>query len=64
MAKKQQNPDEIVHAQVAEGETVVHKNISHGPRATLQVRRRDLDRVDGKYAEVHPHDVPDVAGRE
>jgi hypothetical protein len=62
MAKKQ-DPNEIVHAQVNEGETVVHKSISYGPRATLQVRRRDLDRVDGRYVEVHPHDVPDVAGR-
>ena len=61
MAKK--NPDEIVHLQVNEDETVIHKNISYGPRATLQVRRGDLDRVDGKYAEVHPHEVPDVAGR-
>jgi hypothetical protein len=36
---------------------------SYGPRATLQVRRGDLDRVKGKYAEIHPHEVPDVAGR-
>jgi hypothetical protein len=48
---KQKDPNEIVHLQVNEGEKVVHKNISYGPRATLQVRRRDLDRVDGKYAE-------------
>jgi len=62
MAAKK-NPDEIVHVQVAEGETVVYDNISYGPRATLQVRRGDLDRVDGKFSEVDPHEVPDVAGR-
>ena len=61
MAAKK-NPDQIVHLQV-EGETVVHRNISYGPRATLQVRRGDLDRVDGKYAEVDPHKVPDVSDR-
>ena len=63
MAKKNQDPDEIVHLQVEEGETVVHKGISYGPRATLQVRRGDLDAVDGRYAEVPPHEVPDVAER-
>ena len=62
MAAKK-DPNEVVHLQVSEGETVLHKNISYGPRATLQVRRGDLDRVDGKYAEVRPHEVPDVAGR-
>ena len=45
---KTKDPNEVVHIQVAEGETVVHKNISYGPRATLQVRRGDLDRVTGK----------------
>ncbi len=60
---KQKDPNEVVHLQVSAGETVLHKSISYGPRATLQVRRGDLDRVDGKYTEVHPHEVPDVAGR-
>jgi hypothetical protein len=60
---KRKDPNEIVHLQVDEGETVLHKGMSYGPRATLQVRRRDLDRVDGRHAEVHPHAVPDVAGR-
>ena len=61
---KHKDPDEIVHVQVPEGGTVVYKNISYGPRATLQVKRGDLDRVEGKYHEVHPqHEVPDVAGR-
>ena len=62
MAAKK-DPNEIVHLQVSEGEAVLHKGISYGSRATLQVRRGDLDRVDGKYTEVHPHEVPDVAGR-
>ena len=60
---KSKDPSEMVHLQVAEGETVLYKNISYGPRATLQVRRGDLDRVTGKYVEVDPHDVPDVASR-
>ena len=64
MAKTKQDPNEVVHIQVAEGATVVHKNISYGPRTTLQVRRGDLDRVEGKYSEVNPHEVPDVAGRQ
>ena len=61
---KQKDPNEVVHLQVAEGEVVLHKGISYGPRATLQVRRGDLGRVDGKFTEVHPHEVPDVAGRQ
>ena len=60
---KIKDPNEIVHLQVKEDSTVVHKGISYGQRATLQVRRGDLDRVDGKYTEVHPYEVPDVATR-
>jgi hypothetical protein len=60
---KTKDPEETVHVQVAEDSMVVYKGISYGPRATLQVRRADLDRVTGKYAEVDPHKVPDVAGR-
>jgi hypothetical protein len=60
---KTKDPSEMVHLQVAEGETAVYKGISYGPRATLQVRRGDLDRVTGKYAEVDPHKVADVAAR-
>ena len=48
---KTKDPNEVVHLQVHERETVVFKNISYGPRATLQVRRGDLDRVDGKFSE-------------
>ena len=42
---KAKDPDEIVHAQVAEGETVVYKNISYGPARHAQARRGDLDRL-------------------
>jgi hypothetical protein len=59
--KRQTNPDEIVHLQVQPGETVIYNNIAYGDRATLQVRRGDLNRVDGRYAEVDPNEVPDVA---
>jgi len=62
MAAKK-NPDEVVHVQVQEGATAIYKRISYGSHATLQVRRGDLDRVEGKYAEIHPHEVPDAAGR-
>jgi len=54
------NPDEVVHLQVKPGETVVYKDIAYGDRATLQVRRGDLDEVEGKYVEVKPDEVPDV----
>jgi hypothetical protein len=60
---KQKDPNEVVHLQISAGETVLHKSISYGPRATLQVRRGDLERVDGKYTEVHPYEVPGVARR-
>lgn len=63
MAKKQTNPDEIVHLQVAPGETVIYRDRAYGDRGTLQVRRGDLDQVNGKYAEVDPDDVPDVSDR-
>ena len=58
---KIKDPNEIVHLQVADGETAFYKGISYGPRATLQVRREDLERVRGKYDEVHPHELSDVA---
>ncbi len=62
--KKKPNPDEIVHLQVAPGETVVHEGRSYGDRATLQVRRRDVDRVQGKFDVLASGaDVPDVADR-
>lgn len=61
MAKKQRDPNEIVHLQVKPGATVRFKNIIYGDRATLQVARRDLDRVEGAYEEIDPARVPDVA---
>ncbi|MGI8462180.1 MAG: hypothetical protein ACR2OC_11205 [Solirubrobacterales bacterium] len=60
-AKRKADPDEIIHLQVKVGETVVYNDIAYGDRATLQVRRGDLDRVEGKFDEVKPTEVPDVA---
>jgi len=39
---------------------MVYNSQSFGDRATLQVPRRDLDHVQGKYTEVEPANVPDV----
>jgi len=61
MAKR--DPNEIVHLQVAEGETAVYQDVAYGPRATLQVRRGDRDQVEGKVAEVDANNVPDAASR-
>jgi hypothetical protein len=54
------NPDEIVHLQVKQGETVVYRDHAYGDRGTLQVRRGDLDEVNGKFDEIDPAKVPDV----
>jgi hypothetical protein len=62
MASKK-NPDEIVHLQVVKGQTVLYRDHAYGDRATLQVRRGDLDEVQGKYDEVDPNEVPDVGAR-
>jgi len=59
MASKK-NPDEIAHLQVAAGGTVIWRGHAYGDRATLQVRRGDLDEVEGRYAEVDPAKVPDA----
>jgi hypothetical protein len=64
MAKSKQDLDEIVHLQVKPGATVTYRNIIYGDRATLQVPRRDLDRVAGAYEQVDPAKVPDVADRD
>jgi hypothetical protein len=53
--------DEVVHLQVAKGEVVVFNEQAFGDRATLQVRKRDLDRVHGKYKQVKSDEVGDVA---
>jgi hypothetical protein len=60
-AKK--NPDEIVHLQVKPGEVVRLGEHAYGDRATLQVRRGDLDQVEGAYEEVNPERLPDVGER-
>jgi hypothetical protein len=59
MAKKDQNPDQIVHAHVKPGETVVVNDHAYGDRATLQVPRHVAK--DLAVDEVHRADVPDVA---
>lgn len=61
--RKQQNPDEIVHVQVKPGATVLHEGRAYGDRATLQVRRGDLDRVEGDFELVDPARVPDAGER-
>jgi hypothetical protein len=61
-AKPKPDPNEILHLQVRPGETVRYKDIAYGDRATLQVPRWDLGRVDGPYDEIDPAQVPDVAG--
>ena len=62
MAPKQ-DPNETVHLQVAKGETVVYRDHAYGDRATLQVRRGELDAVKGSYEEVNPEHLLDVAER-
>ena len=52
--------DEIVHVQPKPGVLLVYRNIAYGEYATLQVPRRDLDRIEGAYVEVDPAKLPDV----
>jgi hypothetical protein len=64
-AKKSQqveDPNEVLHLQVKPGCLAAYDGLLYGDRATLQVRRRDLDRVTGDYQVVDPAEVPDVAG--
>jgi hypothetical protein len=62
---RKQDPFEVVHVQVAPGQVVRYKNIAYGDRSTLQVQRRDLDRVDGDYVVLDSGaQVPDVADRD
>jgi len=58
---KTKDPNEIVHAHVRAGETVVVDGLAYGPRATIQVARHVAK--DLAADEVHPHEVPDVAKR-
>ena len=39
MAKKTENPDEIVHLQVKQGSVAHYEGKAFGDRATIQVRR-------------------------
>ncbi len=55
--------DEIVHVQPKPGETIIYDARAYGDRATLQVPRRDLERVVGSFEEIDPAKVPDVAQR-
>jgi hypothetical protein len=61
--KKIENPDEIVGIMAKPGETIRIGEKAYGSRATVQVRRGDLDRVDGAYEEVDLAALPDAASR-
>ncbi len=61
MAKRTENPDEIVLVQVKPGATVRYRDHAYGARATLQVRRGDLSQVQGDFYELNRYEVPDVA---
>lgn len=63
MAKKADNPDEIVHLQVKEGGFARLGDKAFGDRATLQVRRGDRAHVEGQVEEVDPAQLPDVSER-
>ncbi len=63
MAKKAENPDEIVHLQVKEGGQARYQGKAFGDRATIQVRRGDRAQVDGQVEEVDPAQLPDVGDR-
>jgi hypothetical protein len=58
MAAKK-DPNEIVHAHVRKGETVVVDHHAYGDRATLQVPRHVAKEL--AVDEVDPAAVPDVA---
>ena len=61
--QKQQDPSAIVHVQPRPGETVIYEGRAYGDRATLQVVRRDLERVEGDFEEVNPERLPDAGER-
>jgi hypothetical protein len=60
---KRKDPNEIVHVMPQAGKTALYEGKVYGDRATLQVRRRELDEISGPYEEVDPAKVPDVAKR-
>ncbi len=47
MAKKEQNPDEVIHVHVKAGQTVIHEGIAYGDRGTLQVPRHVAEGLKG-----------------
>ncbi len=63
MAKKEQNPDEVICVHVKVGETVVLGEHAYGDRASLQVSRRAAAELKGQVDEVDPNEVPDVGKR-
>jgi hypothetical protein len=62
MAKKA-DPNEIVHVQPKPGQVVRLGDHAYGDRGTVQVRRGDLDRLEGSFEEVDPLRLPDVGER-
>ncbi len=64
MAKKTENPDEIVHLQVKPGATARLGDKAFGDRGTIQVARGDAGQVDGPVEELPDGNaVPDVSAR-
>jgi hypothetical protein len=63
MAKKTENPDEVVHLQVKPGGQARYQGKAFGDRGTIQVRRGDRGQVDGPVEEVDPAAVPEVSQR-
>lgn len=62
MAKKNTDPNEILHLQVKPGATVVYDGRAYGDRGTLQVPRYSAENLlkDGNVYEVDPNEVPDA----
>jgi hypothetical protein len=60
---KRKDPNEIVHVMPRPGKTVLYEGKVYADRATLQVRRHELEEISGPWEEVNPAKVPDVARR-
>lgn len=57
-------PGEVVHVQPRPGEVVRVGEHAYGDRSTIQIRRCDLDVLEGgRYDIVDPAKVPDAAER-
>lgn len=63
MAKRHENPDEIIHVQARPGQVIRLGEHAYGDRGTVQVRRGDLDRLEGDYEQVNPVALPDAGAR-